>query len=130
MPVPPSPVSVTRRAAGCFTSATTSASSASRPTSGVGEHRQVRRDRGRRGLRILEQRRRRRAAAAAGFPPSAARAASIISRQVEYRSADALAIARAITLSSASGSSGRTLVTTGGGSVMWANMTATSVSRS
>ncbi len=62
--------------------------------------------------------------------PSAPRAASIISRQVGKRSSGAFAIARAITASSASGSSGRASETFGGGSVMCANMTATSVSRS
>ncbi len=39
-------------------------------------------------------------------------------------------MATAITASSASGRSGRTFETAGGGSVMWANITATSVSRS
>ena len=93
------------------------------------EHRQVRRDRGRGGRRVLDERRRRAAEAAGRCRRAPPRAASIISRQVAYRSSGAFAIARAITASSASGSSGRTFETAGGGSVMCANITATSVSR-
>jgi hypothetical protein len=62
-------------------------------------------------------------------PDSAARASATSSAQVLCRSSGDFAIARAITSSSAAGSSGRMALGRGGGSLTWANITARSFSR-